>query len=48
MASYWGFLFGEEDVVHIKEIAKIHKIPEEIVAKHYNVMLENAKNEVQA
>jgi DNA-directed RNA polymerase specialized sigma24 family protein len=48
MAPYWVFLFGEEDEIHVEEIAKIHKIPVEIVKKHYEAMLEAMRNELQA
>ena len=47
MAAYWIFLFGEADEVHVEEIAKIHNVPVEVVRKHYEIMLEAIKNEVQ-
>ena len=43
-----GFLFfGEFDSELIKEIAKEHKVPVEVVEKHYKEMLEAIKNETQ-
>lgn len=47
MGAFMGFLFGEKDSVITEEISKIHKVDEEIVKKHYKVMLENIQNEVQ-
>lgn len=44
----WGILFFPEmDGVHIKEIAKIHNVPADVVEKHYKVMLKGIENEVQ-
>lgn len=40
------FFFGEADSVLVKEIAKEHKVPVEVVEKHYKEMLEAVKNEV--
>ena len=45
--DWWVLLFGEKDNVHVEEIAKIHKVPKEIVEKHYKIMLEGIKNELQ-
>ena len=47
MAAYWIFLFGESDEIHVEEIAKIHKVPVEVVRKHYKIMLEAIKDELQ-
>lgn len=44
----WGlFLFGEKDSVLVDEIAKTHKLPKEVVEKHYKTMLEGIENELQ-
>ena len=40
--------FGEKDEVLVEEIAKAHKVDKEVVEKHYKVMLENVKKDVQA
>lgn len=42
------WFFGEKDLVLIEEIAQIHKTDKEIVEKHYRLMLEAIKNDVQA
>ena len=43
-----GFLFfGEKDTVLIDEIARVHKVPKEYVEKHYKLMLEAIKNDIQ-
>ncbi len=47
MGSIWIFFFGEKDVVLVEEIAKAHKLPKELVEKHYRKMLEGIKSEVQ-
>lgn len=47
MAEFWCLLFAEQDVALIGEIAKIHKVPKEIVEQEYKAMLERIKNEVQ-
>ncbi len=46
MGALFLFFFGEADAVLVKEIAKTHKIPVEIVEKHYKEMLEAIKDEV--
>lgn len=44
----WFFeAFGEKDTALIEEIAKAHKVPVEVVAKHYKEMLEAIKNEIK-
>lgn len=40
------FFFGEQDVVLIEEIAKLHKCDKELVEKHYREMLEAIKRDV--
>lgn len=43
----FGFLFfGEDDAVLVEEIAKKHKLPKEVVEKHYKKMLEEMKKDV--
>lgn len=46
MGAVFVFFFGETDSVLVKEIAKAHKIPVEVVEKHYKEMLEAIKDEV--
>lgn len=41
------FFFGEADSVLVKEIAKEHKVPVEVVEKHYKKMLEAIKHETE-
>lgn len=38
--------FGEQDVVLIEEIAKLHKCDKELVEKHYKAMLEAIRKDV--
>ena len=47
MGAFMGFFFGEEDVVLVEEIAKVHGIDKEVVEKHYKEMLQGIKNDVQ-
>lgn len=47
MGAGWLFFFGEKDSVLVEEIAKIHKFDKEIVEKHYKLMLEAIKKDVQ-
>lgn len=47
MGAIFVFLFGEKDSVLVDEIAKIHKVDKEIVEKHYKLMLEAIKKDVQ-
>lgn len=47
MGGFMILFFPEKDGVHIKEIAKIHGVPAEIVEKHYKVMLKGIENEVR-
>ena len=47
MGSSWVFFFGEKDTVLIEEIARVHKVPKEYVEKHYRLMLEAIKNDIQ-
>ena len=47
MGAWFIFLFGEEDAVLVDEIAKLHKIPKEVVEKHYKEMFKAIENEVQ-
>lgn len=46
MGGFWVFFFGEKDEVLVKEIAKIHRMPEEVIEKHYKKMLEDIKDEL--
>lgn len=46
MGALFLFFFGEADSVLVKEIAKTHKVPVEVVEKHYKEMLEAIKDEV--
>ena len=39
MGAWFVFLFGEKDSVLVREIAKLHKLDEEVVEKHYKEML---------
>lgn len=48
MGAVFVFFFGEADSVLVKEIAKAHKVPVEVVEKHYKEMLEAINNEVSA
>lgn len=44
-----GFLFfGEQDLVLVSEIAKLHKVSVDVVEEHYRKMLEAIKKDVQA
>lgn len=45
--QYWGFLFAEDDVAIVEDIAKLHKVDKAVVEKHYKAMLEELSNEVQ-
>lgn len=47
MGSFGIWLFGEKDNQLVEEIAKLHKVDVEIVKKHYEVMLEAIKDEVE-
>lgn len=47
MGALMFLFFPEKDGIHVDEIAKIHNVPREIVEKHYKIMLEGIKNEVQ-
>ncbi len=47
MGSIWVFFFGEKDEVLVSEIAKAHKLPKDLVEKHYKKMLEGLKVEIQ-
>lgn len=47
MGAGWLFFFGEEDLVLIEEIAKLHKVEKEVVEKHYKLMLDAIKDDVQ-
>lgn len=44
----WGFLFfGEKDNILVEEIAKLHNVSKDVVAKLYKNMLEGIKNEIE-
>ena len=43
----WFLFFGEKDLVLIEEIAKLHKVEKEVVEKHYKLMLDAIKDDVQ-
>lgn len=45
MGAFFGFFFGDKDIVLIKEIAKLHKVSVEVVEKHYKEMLEKIKDD---
>ena len=47
MGAWFTLLFAEEDIVHVKAIAKLHKVDKEIVEKYYKKMLEDIANEIQ-
>ena len=47
MGAGWLFFFGEEDLILIEEIAKLHKVEKEVVEKHYKLMLDAIKDDVQ-
>lgn len=47
MGMWFLEAFGNEDTALIEEIAKAHKVPVEVVAKHYKEMLEAIKNEIK-
>ena len=47
MGAIFVFLFGEKDLVLIEEIAKLHKVEKEVVEKHYKLMLDAIKDDVQ-
>lgn len=42
------YLFGEEDSVLVEEIAKHHKLPRDVVEKHYKIMLDNINKDVHS
>ena len=46
MGPFWVFIFGEKDAVLVQEIAKAHKLSEDIVEKHYKKMLGDIKDEL--
>ena len=39
--------YGEKDTPIVEEIARVHKLPVEVVTRLYKEMLEKAKNEVK-
>ena len=45
MGFFFLGAFGDKDAMIIEEIAKLHKVEVEVIAKHYKEMLENIKNE---
>lgn len=47
MGSWFGLFFGEEDALYVKEIAKLHKVDEAVVEKHYRKMLDAIKDETK-
>ena len=47
MGSIWIFFFGEKDEVLVSEIAKAHKMPKDLVEKHYRKMLDGIRNDLQ-
>lgn len=47
MGSIWIFFFGEKDEVLVEEIAKAHKMPKDLVEKHYRKMLDGIKGDLQ-
>ena len=44
MGAIWIFFFGEKDEVLVEEIAKLHKLPKEVVEKYYKAMLEEIES----
>ena len=48
MGSWGLFFFGEADSVLVEEIAKCHKLPVEVVEKHYKEMLNNIAIDVKS
>lgn len=46
MGAVFFLFFGEKDTILVNEIAKNHKVPKEIVEKHYKEMLEAINEEV--
>lgn len=47
MGFFFFQAYGEKDTAIVEEIAKLHKVDVEVVAKHYKEMLEKIKNEVK-
>ena len=45
MGLLWLQAFGEADKTLIEEIAKLHKVDVELVARHYKDLLEAIKDE---
>ena len=48
MGATFFLFFGTEDTVLIDEIAKVHKLPKEVVEKHYKEMLKEINDELQS
>ena len=47
MGAFGWLWFNDDDKDIIKDIAKLHKLPEEVVETHYKEMMEAIKNEVK-
>lgn len=47
MGVFGLYFFGEADSVLVEEIAKNHKLPVDVVEKHYREMLNNIAIDVQ-
>ena len=47
MGLWFLTAIGEKDTPIVEEIAKLHKVEVEVVAKHYKEMLKNIEEEVK-